>query len=310
MGMAVHDSLHLKSFLQQMQLSQLAKPFELTVFTDSSSGEALVSKLGLTRKNKHVQLRYLFRHELLACGQLNLSKIPSGKNPADVLTQHLPASNLHKLLSKLGVRTRAADSEDLLSVINFESLASPRKGQSSFFIGMMAKHPVPAQLVASRVASRPLSSNSFQQPSQAAVPNLQSSQRIFSLSSFQWYLLFVVALLFAATDDFYRVDSFQLYGLFPSTMLVLMKLSRFTVSVSGQFASTRTSLRRALGTTSSLALGSLLTTSLQRSMLSTHPRTPRSFQLHQQLVYLQQLCVLVLWGQGFLQLPFISVWGA
>ena len=68
MGRAVHDSLHLKSFLQQMSLSNLAKPFELTVFTDSSSGEALVSKLGLTRKNKHARLRYLFRHELLAGG--------------------------------------------------------------------------------------------------------------------------------------------------------------------------------------------------------------------------------------------------
>ena len=154
-----------------------------------------------------------------------------------MLTQHLPASNLHKLLSKLGVRTRAADSENLLSVISFESLASPRERQRSFFIGMTAKHPVPAQLVASRVAARPLSSNSFQQHNQAAVPNLQTSQRIFSLSSFQWHLvLFVVALLFAATDDFYRLDSFQLYGLFPSTMLVLMKLSRFTVSVSGQLS--------------------------------------------------------------------------
>ena len=67
MGMAVQDSLHLKSLLQEMQLSQLAKPFELTVYTDSSSGKALASKLGLTRKNKHVQLSYLFMKDLLAC---------------------------------------------------------------------------------------------------------------------------------------------------------------------------------------------------------------------------------------------------
>ena len=127
MGRTVHDSLHLKSFLQQLQLSNLAKPFELTVLTDSSSGEDLGSKLGLTRKNQHVQLRTLCRHELRACGQLTLSKIPSGKNPADVLTQHLPAFTRHKLLSKLGVRTRAAESKDLLSVISFESLASPRE---------------------------------------------------------------------------------------------------------------------------------------------------------------------------------------
>ena len=52
LGMAVQDSLYLKSLLQEMQLSQLAKPFELTVSTDSSSGKALASKLGLTRKSK------------------------------------------------------------------------------------------------------------------------------------------------------------------------------------------------------------------------------------------------------------------
>ena len=52
MGMAVQDSLHLKSFLQEMQLSQLAKPFELTVYTDSSSGKALASKLGAYKEEQ------------------------------------------------------------------------------------------------------------------------------------------------------------------------------------------------------------------------------------------------------------------
>ena len=52
MGMATQDALHLKSFLQEMQLSQLAKPFELTVYTDSSSGKALASKLGLSKKKQ------------------------------------------------------------------------------------------------------------------------------------------------------------------------------------------------------------------------------------------------------------------
>ena len=159
-------------------------------------------------------------------------------------------------------------------MVNLEILASPEKKQSSFFIGMMAKHPVTAQLVASRVSSRPLPSNCFQQPSQEAVPNLQSSQRTFSLSSFWRYLFFVVAFLCAATYVFHNVVSFKMYFLFLSAMLVLMKLYRFLVFVYGQFSSTRTSLQRALGTTSSLAFRSLSTTSLQRPMLSTNPRTP------------------------------------
>ena len=84
----------LKSLLQEMKLQQLAKPFELTVYTDSSSGKALASKLGLTRKSKHVQLRYLCMQDLVASGQLKLSKIPTDKNPADVLTKYLTASTL------------------------------------------------------------------------------------------------------------------------------------------------------------------------------------------------------------------------
>ena len=136
MGMAIQDALHLKSLLQEMKLQQLAKPFELTVYTDSSSGKAFASKLGLTRKSKHVQLRYLFMQDLVASGQLKLSKIPTDKNPADVLTKYLTASTLHKLLPKLGVMTRAADSKDLLSMISFESLACSPAAPASFFIGM------------------------------------------------------------------------------------------------------------------------------------------------------------------------------
>ena len=104
MGMAVQDSLHLKSLLQEMQLSQLAKPFELTIYTDSSSGKSLASKLGLSKKSRRVQLRYLFKQDLIANGQLQLSKIPAEKNQATVLTKHLSASPLHRLLSRLGAQ--------------------------------------------------------------------------------------------------------------------------------------------------------------------------------------------------------------
>ena len=84
---------------------------------------ALASKLGLTRKNKHVQLGYMFMKDC----QLQLSKIPAGKNPAAMLTNNLPASTIHTLLPKLGVRTRAADSKDLLSMLNLRD--------ASFFEG-------------------------------------------------------------------------------------------------------------------------------------------------------------------------------
>ena len=103
-----------------------------------------------------------------------------------MLTKHLPASTLHKLLPKLGVRTRAADSKDLLSMLNIELPASSRGEQSSFFIGMMAEQPATAQLVEPRVASRLTPSSSFRQHSQEEVPTLPTSQRCVSI--FRWSL--------------------------------------------------------------------------------------------------------------------------
>ena len=275
MGMAIQDALHLKSLLQEMKLQQLAKPFELTVYTDSSSGKALASKLGLTRKSTHVHLRYLFMQDLVASGQLKLSKIPTEKNPADVLTKYLAASTLHKLLPKLGVMTRAADSKEFLSMISFELPACSPATPDSFFIGMMAEELVTAQLVASRVASRPLPSSSIQQQNQVPVPNLQSSQRTFSMSNV-WWLFSFVALLCATNLVFCNDVNFKMYGFVFSAMFALVKLHSFIVLVLGQLASTATSLpRRALRQPSSLALGSLSPTSLQSAMLSINPRTPR-----------------------------------
>ena len=135
--------------------------------------------------------------DLVANGQLKLSKIPTDKNPADVLTKYLTASTLHKLLPKLGVMTRAADSKDLLSMVGFELPACSQECPDSFFIGMMAEEPFTAQLAASRVASRPLHS-SLQEHSQEAVPNLPASQRSFSLGNVWRYLFSFVALLCAA----------------------------------------------------------------------------------------------------------------
>ena len=62
------------------------------VYTDSSSGKALASKLGLKRKSKHVHFRYLFMQDLVASGQLKLSKIP-------IINKLMPATELFQIWS-------------------------------------------------------------------------------------------------------------------------------------------------------------------------------------------------------------------
>ena len=219
MGMAIQDALHLQSLLQEMKLTQLAKPFELTVYTDSSSGKALASKLGLTRKSKHVQLRFLFMQDLVASGQLKLSKIPSERNPADVLTKYLQASTLHKLLPKLGVMTRAVDSKDLLSVISFDGQVCSQP-TTSFFIGTLAEEPVSSQLVAARAYSR------RSLPRRSLPPESQEEDQptptSFTWSSFRWFSVCSAALL--CMPFFFQIFDFKLYGALLSGMMVAVQL--------------------------------------------------------------------------------------
>ena len=266
MGMAIQDALHLQSLLQELKLTQLAKPFELTVYTDSSSGKALASKLGLTRKSKHVQLRFLFMQDLVANGQLKLSRVPSEKNPADVLTKYLQASTLHKLLPKLGVVTRALDSKDLLSMVSFGGQVSSEPFASSFFIGMLAESHASAQLVASRAYSRQSLPGSLRLERQEDQPAAPSTPTSFSWSSFVWFSVCFAALL--GLPFFFVNFDFKLYGALLSSMMVAVQLVLRASFLLQQVAFRTRVAASAFRTLSSVAWGSLRTTkSLNRILL-------------------------------------------
>ena len=84
--MACKQAFHTKSLLQDLQLDQ---PFALRVLT----GGPLAEQLGLSRNNRHL-------HPWSWFGQFELSKVSSQQNLAASLTHNLPASGLHRLLSK------------------------------------------------------------------------------------------------------------------------------------------------------------------------------------------------------------------
>eukprot|EP00971_Amphidinium_carterae_P153756 3048614-Amphidinium_carterae.1 len=73
----------------------------MTINTDSSSGKAVASRLGLNRKAKHVQLKFLYIQDVVQRGELTIKKIPTTHNPADVLTKHLPAATIQSHLERL-----------------------------------------------------------------------------------------------------------------------------------------------------------------------------------------------------------------
>ena len=138
---------HCQSLIQGMQLD-LALP-ELKVFFCSLScelvtGRPLASKLGLSRRKRHVQLR-------TKEGQLRLSKVLPHKNLAESLTKNLSTASFHRLLPKLMVHTRAVEAQALLTRLSQDKLAS--SFSSSFFIGMVALNPRMAQTRASSTDS-------------------------------------------------------------------------------------------------------------------------------------------------------------
>eukprot|EP00971_Amphidinium_carterae_P126801 2512111-Amphidinium_carterae.1 len=67
----------------------------MSINTGSPTGKAVASRLGLNKKTKRVQLRFLYIQDIVQRGQLTITKIPTTRNPADVLAKHLPAATSH-----------------------------------------------------------------------------------------------------------------------------------------------------------------------------------------------------------------------
>ena len=158
--------------IQGMQLN-LALP-ELKIFfcsltCDLVTGRPLALKLGLSRRNRQVQLQD---------GQLRLCKVLPHKNLAECLTKNLSTASFHRLLPKLMVHTRAVKAQALLTRLGGENQAS--FCSSSFFIGMVALNPPMALTRASSTYSLQLLS--------LTVPELSMNQlqkRIAPRTSFQ-----------------------------------------------------------------------------------------------------------------------------
>ena len=204
--------------------------------------------------------------DLVASGQLKLSRVPSERNPADVLTKYLQASTLHKLLPKLGVVTRAVDSKDLLSMISFEGQVSSGPLTSSFFIGMLAESHASAQLVASRAYSRRSLPGSLRLESQQDEPAAPSTPTSFSWSRFVWFSVCIAALL--GLPFFFVNFDFKLYGALLSSMMIAVQLVLRVSFLLQQVAFRTRAAASAFRTLSLVAWGSLRTTrSLNRILL-------------------------------------------
>ena len=140
-GLATNLAFHTKRLLQDLQL---AEPLSFRVLTRGP----VTQKLGLSKKHRHIELSSQL-------GQFQLSKVQPQQNLAEQLTNTHEACALHRLLPKLEMHTRVAETKALLTVRGKER-AFLSRSLGSFFIGVVSRAPAMEKL-----CSKPCSAESL-----------------------------------------------------------------------------------------------------------------------------------------------------
>ena len=77
--------------------------FKLRIWVDSNTAKAITSRLGLG-KVRHLEVKYLWVQESYRKKKFEVMKVAGEKNPADVLTKPLSASEMAPKSASVGGR--------------------------------------------------------------------------------------------------------------------------------------------------------------------------------------------------------------
>lgn len=97
---AVKEGVWLKRFAEELGFPQDA----VEIFCDSQSAIALSKNAVYHEKTKHVATKYHFIRDLIAAGEVQVVKISTDYNPADIFTKVLPVFKFREALKLLRVR--------------------------------------------------------------------------------------------------------------------------------------------------------------------------------------------------------------
>ena len=108
-GMA--EALHVQQLLEELQTGMCTTTFSysnnnkkcIALYTDSTSATSLASKLGVNSRSRHIALRYLWIQDLRQAGEVDIKRVTTHENPADIYTKLLPAPVLQKHLPQNGL---------------------------------------------------------------------------------------------------------------------------------------------------------------------------------------------------------------
>ena len=90
-------------------MSDLGFSMDLEVLTDASAAKGIASRRGLG-KTRHVAVHYLWVQEKVRRGDLVISKVWGGDNPADLLTKYLTRDKMDRCMLTFGLEYMAGRS--------------------------------------------------------------------------------------------------------------------------------------------------------------------------------------------------------
>ena len=73
------------------------------IHTDSTSGKSIATRIGSSKKAKHIELKHLFVQQLVQSGTLSIHKVGTLDNLADIFTKYIGAETLRRHLYGVGL---------------------------------------------------------------------------------------------------------------------------------------------------------------------------------------------------------------
>ena len=92
------EALYVKHLLEH----KTARPFNIEVWTDSSSAKAIIQRFGPGRRAKHLEVQTMWVQQLNKLGLISMNMLGTLENVADMMTKHVPRGVLDKLAGMMG----------------------------------------------------------------------------------------------------------------------------------------------------------------------------------------------------------------
>lgn len=94
------EALHLRNLLiELLNINNV----NIKIHTDSPSGKSMARRIGSSRKAKHIDLKHVFIQQLIQHDYVQLIKIHTNDNRADIFTKHVSTETLQRHLQQAGI---------------------------------------------------------------------------------------------------------------------------------------------------------------------------------------------------------------